>query len=158
MLTQKIAAYLRSARIQRGLNLRGVPLIPKSISPGAPCNRLAYNEFVSWIHQFQLPDVKQVVDVGANHGDFSQASGALFPAAKVLLVEPLPTLHAELERCGAERGRRWRLATCALRSTKASAGPTDPFILCLLRFFVAIPIAGFRLKAPPGISPDVAGR
>ena len=54
------------------------------------------------------------MDVGANHGDFSQAASALFPEARVLLVEPLPTLLAELQRRCADRGGRWQLATCAL--------------------------------------------
>ena len=121
MLSRKIASYLQSARIQRGLNLRGLPLIPKSLSPGAPHNREAYNEFVQWIHRLQISEVKQVVDVGANHGDFSQATGALFPAARVLLVEPLPTLQAELQRRCAERGERWQLATCALSSERGTA-------------------------------------
>lgn len=120
MLTHKIAAYLQSARLQRGLNLRGFPLIPKSLWPGAPSNRQAYNEFVTWIHRLQLTEVKQVVDVGANHGDFSQAAGALFPDAQALLVEPLPTLHAELQRRCATHPR-WRLATCALSREPGTA-------------------------------------
>ena len=121
MLSRKIAAYLQSARIQRGPNLRGLPLIPKSLWPAAPYNRTLFNEFVAWINRLQLPEAKWVVDVGANHGDFSQAAGVLFPAAQMLLVEPLPTLHAELQRRCAERGRRWQLATCALSHERGTA-------------------------------------
>lgn len=121
MLNRKFAAYLQSARIQRGPNLRGLSLIPKSLWPAAPYNRALFNEFVAWVHRLQLPEAKWVVDVGANHGDFSQAAGVLFPAAQVLLVEPLPTLHAELQRRGAERSRRWRLATCALSRERGTA-------------------------------------
>jgi FkbM family methyltransferase len=76
---------------------------------------------VLWIHRLQLHEVKWVVDVGANHGDFSQAANTLFPEAQVLLVEPLPTLHAELQRRSAERGNRWRLATCALSQARGTA-------------------------------------
>lgn len=121
MLNRKIAAYLQSAWVQRGLNLRGLPLIPKSLWPVAPYNRTLFNEFVLWIHQLQLSEVKWVVDVGANHADFAQAANALFPTANVLLVEPLPTLHAELQRRCAVRGKQWQLATCALSKERGTA-------------------------------------
>jgi len=119
--TKKIAAYLQSAVTLRGGNLRGLPLIPKSLWPSVPHNRSLYNEFVLWIARLQLPEVRQIVDVGANHGDFSQAACALFPNASTLLVEPLPTLHAELERRCAQRGPSWQLAKCALSRERGSA-------------------------------------
>ena len=118
---QKIISYLQSALVQRNWNIRGLPLIPKSMWPAAPGNRSMFNTFVLWIHQLHLPDMQQIVDVGANHGDFSQAACALFPNAKALLVEPLPTLHAELERRCAEKGHSWTLAKCALSRECGSA-------------------------------------
>jgi len=68
-----------------------------------------------------LPHVTQLVDVGANHGDFSQATEALYPQCKALLVEPLPILHPELERRCAERANRWQLAKCALSREPGTA-------------------------------------
>ena len=121
MQRRKITTSLQTARIRRGLNLRGLPLIPKSLWPGAPYNRTLFNEFVSWIDRLQLPGAEWVMDVGANHGDFAQAAGVLFPGARVVLVEPLPPLHAELQRRCAERGGRWQLAACALSNQSGTA-------------------------------------
>jgi FkbM family methyltransferase len=120
-LVSKLSSYARAAAVQHGPNLRGLPLIPKSICPGAPGNREAFNQFVLWIHRLQLPRVNQVVDVGANHGDFSLAASALHPKARVLLVEPLPALQPELRRRCARRGGCWRLEPCALGSQGGSA-------------------------------------
>jgi FkbM family methyltransferase len=120
-LFSKLGSYARAAAVQHGLNLRGLPLIPKSVWPDAPGNREAFNEFVLWIHKLQLPRVNQVLDIGANHGDFSLAASALYPKAQVLLVEPLPTLQPELQRRCARRGGRWRLEPCALGSQAGSA-------------------------------------
>jgi len=117
----KLSSYARAAAVQGGLNLRGLPGIPKSLSLDAPSNRESFNQFVLWIHRLQLPRVNQIVDVGANHGDFSLAAGALHPQARVLLVEPLPTLKAELERRCARRGGTWRLEPSALGSQSGSA-------------------------------------
>jgi len=117
----KFSAYARAAAVPHGPNLRGLPAIPKSLWPDAPSNRESFNQFVLWIHRLQLPRVNQVVDVGANHGDFSLAASALHPKAQVLLVEPLPTLRPELERRCARRGGRWRLETSALGSQAGSA-------------------------------------
>ena len=121
MLLNKLSLYLRSAVAQRGLNVRGMPLIPKSLWPSVPFYRAGYNQFVLWLKRLQLGRVNQVVDVGANHGDFAQAASTLFTDAKVLLVEPLPTLHAELERRCQERNGRWSLAKCALGSQSGNA-------------------------------------
>jgi FkbM family methyltransferase len=116
----KIANYARSAAALGSLNLRGLPLIPKSVWPSVPSNRSWFNQFVLWIDQLQLRNVRQVVDVGANHGDFSQAASALFPTAQVLLVEPLPALHDELRRRCSERAGRWSLAPFALSSERGT--------------------------------------
>ena len=117
----KFSSYARAASANRSFNLRGLPGIPKVWWPDAPSNREAFNHFQLWIHRLQLRDVAQVVDVGANHGDFSQAASAILSRADVLLVEPLPTLHEELEaRCGRRRGR-WRLAKVALGSQAGTA-------------------------------------
>jgi FkbM family methyltransferase len=121
MLLTKLGLYLRSAVAQRGLNLRGMPIIPRSLWPSVPYHRLGYNQFVLWLKRLQLSRVNQVVDVGANHGDFAQAASTLFSNAKVLLVEPLPTLHPELERRCQEWNGRWSLAKCALGSQSGTA-------------------------------------
>jgi FkbM family methyltransferase len=117
----KIEIFARSAWVQRRFNLRGLPLIPKRLWPAAPYCRTSFNQFVLWIAKLQLPKVEWAVDVGANHGDFAQAVNAMFPAAKVLLVEPLSSLHRELEqRCAGSR-RRWHLARCALGAERGTA-------------------------------------
>lgn len=120
-MISKAIGYLKAARIRRGPNFRGLPLIPKSLWKSAPRNREAFNQFILWIDRLALPEAERVVDVGANHGDFAQAAAALYPASQILLVEPLPMLHPELERRSAERGRRWSLARCALGSEPGTA-------------------------------------
>jgi FkbM family methyltransferase len=120
-LFTKLNAYARAAAVQHGPNLRGLPLIPKSLCSDAPGNREAFNQFVLWIHKLELSCVNRVVDVGANHGDFSLAASALYPMAQVLLVEPLPSLQEELESRCARRSGRWRLESCALGSQPGSA-------------------------------------
>jgi len=117
----KIEMFARSAWVQRSFNLRGLPLIPKRLWPAAPYLRTAFNQFILWIDKLQLPKVEWAVDVGANHGDFAQAVSAMHPSANVLLVEPLATLHPELERRCAQRGGRWRLARCALGDARGTA-------------------------------------
>jgi FkbM family methyltransferase len=113
-MVEKLAVYLRAAYLRRSINLRGFPIIPKRWWFNAPCNRRSFNEFVVWIRRLQLTDVRWIVDVGANHGDFAQAASAMHPSAHVLLVEPLPTLQAELKRRAAGRNGRWHLASVAL--------------------------------------------
>jgi FkbM family methyltransferase len=54
------------------------------------------------------------VDVGANHGDFARAANTWFPAAQVLLVEPLPKMQRCLEKAIQDGRRNWRLLPCAL--------------------------------------------
>ena len=121
MLLNKLGLYLRAAAARKNLNLRGLPFIPKALWPAAPFHRAGFNQFVLWLDRLQLSRVGQVVDVGANRGDFSQAASALFPSAQVLLVEPLPTLHLELERRCRDHGGRWRLVPCALGSERGEA-------------------------------------
>jgi FkbM family methyltransferase len=109
----KITTFLRAAVALRSVHLRGLPLIPKRWWPSLPYNRTAYNEFILWIKSLGLPSASWVVDVGANHGDFAQAASTVFPNAKVLLIEPLPTLQAELKRRCLEYQPRWFLESCA---------------------------------------------
>jgi len=148
-LASKIGLYAKSALVQRSLNWRGLPLIPKRLVRGAPHNRAAFNEFVLWTKSLGLSGVQWIVDVGANHGDFSQAAAALYPEARVLLVEPLPHLRTALERhC---RSRGWRLADCALGSTPGKAtfyiDPQNDAIGSLLGFSEAYRSANPRLVA-----------
>lgn len=117
----RLATHLRAAAVLRGPNLRGWPLIPKRFWPEAPHNRTLFNQFVIWIDRLRLERVRSVVDVGANHGDFAQAASALFPETDVLLVEPLPILHAELERRAARRASHWKLAKYALSRERGTA-------------------------------------
>jgi len=113
--------FLRAALAQKSLNIRGLPLIPKRLWRSAPHYRTGFNEFVHWIHSLGLERANWIVDAGANHGDFAQAASAVLPEANVLLIEPLPALHQELERRVAERPQRWQLARCALGSVRGTA-------------------------------------
>lgn len=137
-MTDKLAAYARAACLRGGLNLRGLPLIPKRCWPDAPYNRTAFNVFVSWIHRLQLDNVNWVVDVGANHGDFAQAASALHPAAQVLLVEPLPTLLPGLKHRSTRREGRWHPVPTALGRASGQAtlhvDPGDDTIGSLMGF------------------------
>ena len=111
---QRAEAYLRASWALKSLNVRGCPLLPKSLFGPPLYNRGAYNEFLTWIHSLHLDPADWVVDVGANHGDFAGAASAYFPKANVLLVEPLSQLHDELQqRCDRHHGK-WVLEKCAL--------------------------------------------
>jgi FkbM family methyltransferase len=109
----KIATFFRAAIALRSLNLLGLPIISKKLCPGVPTNRTLYNEFILWIKALSLPSARWIIDVGANHGDFAQAASAVFPDAKVLLIEPLPSLQSELKDRSTSHGGRWFLENCA---------------------------------------------
>lgn len=96
------------------MHVRGFPLIPKRWWLSLPYNRTAYNEFILWIKSLRLVSADWVLDVGANHGDFAQAASTVFPAAKILLIEPLPTLHTELQRRCLDHQFQWFLEPCAV--------------------------------------------
>ena len=112
----KLFLYLRSAAALRSPNLRGLPLLPKGLSRGAPYSRNAYNDFLLWIRQLGLSAASSVIDVGANHGDFAQAASAFFPTAGVLLFEPLPDMQSHLQGLIRSGQSRWQLMPCALGS------------------------------------------
>jgi FkbM family methyltransferase len=116
----KVKTFLRAAASLRSIHLRGLPIIPKRWWPSAPNNRTAYNEFILWIKSLHLLSAGWVVDVGANHGDFAQAASTVFPNAKVLLLEPVPALQAELNRRCLEHRPRWFLEPCAAGSHAGS--------------------------------------
>jgi FkbM family methyltransferase len=120
-LPNPVTTYFAAVAARKSLNLRGLPLIPKSLWISAPSYRTGFNQFILWIHALQLDHVQWVVDVGACHGDFSQAATAMFPDAQVLLIEPSIHLHEELARRCAERRARWHLTKCALGRTAGSA-------------------------------------
>jgi FkbM family methyltransferase len=113
----KIEKFIRAAISVRSVHLRGLPLIPKRLWPGAPTNRTVYNEFILWIKALGLPSADWIIDVGANHGDFAQAASTVFPAAKVLLIEPLPQLQAELQDRCKSHPARWFLESVAAGSS-----------------------------------------
>jgi FkbM family methyltransferase len=117
----KIRTFFHAAIALRSANLRGLPLVPKRWWRSVPNNRTAYNEFILWIKSIGLPSASWIVDVGANHGDFAQAASTVFPAAKILLVEPLPILQAELKRRCSEHQSRWFLEPCAAGSHAGTA-------------------------------------
>lgn len=116
----KITTFLRAAVSLRSINLRGLPIIPKRWWPSVPNNRTAYNEFILWIKSLRLSSASWVVDVGANHGDFAQAASTVFPNAKVLLIEPVPVLQAELKSRCLDYQPRWFLEPCAAGSQAGS--------------------------------------
>ena len=120
-LPNPVTTFFGAALARKALNLRGLPLIPKALWASAPSYRTGFNQFVMWIDRLQLTGVHQVVDVGACHGDFSQAATSMFPNAQVLLVEPSVLMQTELARRSAEHNGRWRLAKCAL-GRKRGAG------------------------------------
>ena len=105
----KAQGYFRASAALRNLNLKGLPFLPKRLFNVPLHNRGAYNEFVVWINHLHLGSIQWAVDVGANHGDFAEATAACFPESKVLLIEPLPELHNELERRCARYGGKWLL-------------------------------------------------
>jgi FkbM family methyltransferase len=116
---QKAKLYLQASCALRDLNIRGFPLLPKRLFNFPVHNRAAYNEFITWIQRLHLRSACWVADVGANHGDFAEAATSCFPESKVLLVEPLSNLHAELQRrCDRHRGK-WLLEKCALGAEDA---------------------------------------
>jgi len=102
---EKARVYFRASAALGNLNFKGLPFLPKRLFNGTPHNRAAYNEFIVWINHLHLGSVRWAVDVGANHGDFAEAAAAYFPEANILLVEPLPLLHDELQRRCARHGR-----------------------------------------------------
>ena len=98
-----------------------MPLVPKGFWREFPRNRARFNEFIPWIKALQLPDCLNVIDVGANHGDFSQAACAIYPGCRVLLVEPQPALAKELKQRAATRNGKWIIEECALGATEGAA-------------------------------------
>jgi len=116
---EKAEAYFRASAALRNLNLKGLPFLPKRLFNVPLHNRGAYNEFVVWINHLHLGSVRWAVDVGANHGDFAEATAACFPESEVLLVEPLPQLHEELERRCAQHRGKWLLAKFAAGAEEA---------------------------------------
>ena len=117
---EKIARYFEACWKAGGFNLMGLPLLPRGLFPALPHNRTCYNDFLIWISLLGLRNVSVVVDVGANHGDFSEAASSAFPAARVLLFEPLPKLHPILERRCQRHAPLWKLETCALSDTEGT--------------------------------------
>jgi FkbM family methyltransferase len=116
-MLKKIGNYILACCAMRSLNLKGCPFLPKALTRLPLHNRSEYNTFITWIKILQIDQARWIVDVGANHGDFSHAASACFPSARCLLVEPLPQLHGELEkRCKSSR-EHWFLEKCALGAT-----------------------------------------
>jgi FkbM family methyltransferase len=116
-MLKKIGDYILACCAMRRLNLKGCPFLPKAFTRLPLYNRSRFNVFITWIKILQIDQAGWIVDVGANHGDFSHAASACFPSARCLLIEPLPRLHGELEkRCQSSR-EHWFLEKCALGAT-----------------------------------------
>jgi FkbM family methyltransferase len=113
---EKLLLYLRSIGALRSLNPIGLPIIPKGIWPRVPYSRNAYNSFIVWLSRLALGQVRVVLDVGANHGDFANAASTLYPGTEVYLFEPLPHLQEDLSRRMAYHAPRWHLMPYALGS------------------------------------------
>lgn len=118
--TEKLSLYLRSALRLRSLNVAGLPLLPKSLLPSTPYSRNAYNSFILWIEELALSHADLIVDVGANHGDFSRAADRLFPSARIWLFEPLPDLQQYLTGIIQREKKEWRLFPFALAQKRGS--------------------------------------
>lgn len=117
--SRKLGLYLRAARETKSINWRGLPLIPKRLSPALPRNRASYNEFVLWIRQsIHLREADIIFDVGANHGDFALAASVCYPRARVFLFEPLPVLRPVLESQTVRNGGRWSFHPIALGASE----------------------------------------
>lgn len=119
-ILRKIHAHLTAAQALGSANLRGFPGLPKMLFKALPYNREQFNQFVAWIQRLQLDGAHCILDIGANHGDFSEAASAMFPNANLWLFEPLPVLHPELkERAERHRGH-WTVCQYALGSSSAT--------------------------------------
>lgn len=116
-MLKKIANFVLACHAMRRLNLKGCPFLPKGLTLLPLHNRSEFNTFIIWIKTLQVGQAGWIVDVGANHGDFSEAARACFPSARCLLVEPLPQLHWELERRCKRSSGLWYLEKCALGAT-----------------------------------------
>jgi len=116
---EKAQVYFRASAALGNLNLNGFPFLPKRLFNVPLYNRAAYNEFVTWIYLLRLNSARWIVDVGANHGDFAEAAAAYFPEANILLVEPLPQLHDELQRRCARHIGKWLLEKFAVGAEEA---------------------------------------
>lgn len=113
-ILQKLAAYGRAVVALKKINIRGCPTIPKALIFPAPHNREHYNEFIVWLKKLCPGEVHLILDVGANHGDFAEAAGTLFPHAEIWLFEPLPFLSEELRKKAARYSKPWVVHPCAL--------------------------------------------
>lgn len=117
-LTGKLRTYYSACRQLGSVNWKGIPGLPKRLSPAIPYNRHNFNTFITWICRLNIHDAKFIIDIGANHGDFSAAASSCFPQSQVLLFEPLPTLHKELKTRG-DYYQGWTLDPRAVGSVPA---------------------------------------
>jgi hypothetical protein len=113
-ILQKLIAYWRAVGVLKKIHARGCPAIPKILIPWAPHNREHYNEFIVWINKLCPGEARLIIDVGANHGDFAEAAGTLFPQAEIWLFEPLPFLCEELRKKSGRHSKPWAVHQCAL--------------------------------------------
>jgi FkbM family methyltransferase len=115
-IREKLLLYLRSIQALKSPNAVGLPIIPKALWPRVPYSRNAYNTFIDWLSRLALGEVRVVLDVGANHGDFSNAASAMYASADIYLFEPLPHLQQDLRQRMTHHARSWHLMPFALGS------------------------------------------
>jgi len=91
---------LRSAirrLVSWAVNRARYDLVPQ---PGPPATqRRPLGELHAFLEDLRARNFRPafIVDVGANHGDWSRAARAAFPGARLLLIEPVKALAPELE-------------------------------------------------------------
>jgi len=117
---KKLSYYLAAAKALGSLNIKGIPALPKSLFRNLPYNREHYNQFIYWMDKLQLSQANFILDIGANHADFSEAATAIFPAATVWLFEPLSKLHPELHSRVATHAPYWTLQPVALGASAST--------------------------------------
>jgi FkbM family methyltransferase len=105
---------------------RGISYTPYRVSRSAP-NR--FDAMASCLETLKRQGFRpgRVIDCGAHVGDFSRTASALFPAARIDLVDPQPAVRERLLALAAAHGFRFHPVGVSDRSGTArmvvSAGP-----------------------------------
>ena len=84
------------------------PLFRLMRAGGSPRLFLDMNQ--PWVHAL---NIRTILDIGANRGQFALTMEALFPQARIIAFEPLPELFAALSR-HAQTEPRFQAIRCGL--------------------------------------------
>lgn len=96
-----------------------MPFLPRTRDGLIPQSRETYNEFIVWLDELGVPrDGKVILDVGANHGDFSLAALEWCPLARVFAFEVNPSVIPGLERKEHSLSGRLKIETVAAWSSE----------------------------------------